>query len=681
MIDRSDKNAIHDGEYSVEVSLFDPNQKLKLPAKNVINIARSLKCLTEIRYFINLINQENLFIDIGAGSDLLSIFIAKQFPRKRIISLNDSLENLNDITAAINLNGINNIQTYHTTSFHSIDFGRLIKQENRIAKRSNESKSKQQKEINSKEKEPKNASPFTKNPIVIRINHSVPLNEVLKIISQFVNSREPVRFFIKLTNRKIKIGCNEWKDFLNGLMEIGFQPFEMNNRKGVIRKIDFGNLRNCQKSSCGINNDDEPDYLICVPVEQALSVIFFSHEPFLAGAERSLLEICSELVKQGIICSVIVPQENALARELRKVGAIVIIHEYNWWTNDLYFRKEYLRIKDILLPQLRVLNADIYFTNTAVIPWGAISAVLNRKPHVWYIREFGDKDHNLQFPYPVIKMGEIIRDSSNLVFTNSLAVKDYYYGPIKNEKVRNLYPQQNLIKDAMHQVDLHKSPLTLSMLGTVHEGKGQMDAILAVSELKRSGSLVNLNIVGMANNKYLELLEDIVQTEGLNSQINFLDFVEDPQKIYRESDIILVCSRNEAFGRVVTEAMSYGIPVIATRSGGIPEIINDNESGLLYDPGNYHQLADKIRSLIVFPNLRKKISQNALIRVKAFTLSNNDDHPITKDLFSLKSNKNETRFKIFRMLVCGGVVGKKWKRPLRYFKVLLDYLASKYRDF
>ena len=68
--------------------------------------------------------------------------------------------------------------------------------------------------------------------------------------------------------------------------------------------------------------------------------------------------------------------------------------------------------------------------------------------------------------------------------------------------------------------------------------------------------------------------------------------------MFNHADIILVCSRNEAFGRIILEAMLLRKPVIATNSGGTPELIKDGFNGLLYEVGNYHQLAEKIEYLI-----------------------------------------------------------------------------------
>ena len=66
-------------------------------------------------------------------------------------------------------------------------------------------------------------------------------------------------------------------------------------------------------------------------------------------------------------------------------------------------------------------------------------------------------------------------------------------------------------------------------------------------------------------------------------------------KIY--ADVVLMCSRREAFGRVTVEGMKLGKPVIGTRSGGTPEIVQEGETGFLYAPGDAQELAAKIGHL------------------------------------------------------------------------------------
>jgi glycosyltransferase involved in cell wall biosynthesis len=85
---------------------------------------------------------------------------------------------------------------------------------------------------------------------------------------------------------------------------------------------------------------------------------------------------------------------------------------------------------------------------------------------------------------------------------------------------------------------------------------------------------------------------------------------------YRDSDVFVFPSVwNEPFGMPVIEAMACGIPVVATKSGGIPELIEDGRSGLLVDRDDSDALADAILRLLNDNNLRESIGKVGRERV------------------------------------------------------------------
>lgn len=98
-----------------------------------------------------------------------------------------------------------------------------------------------------------------------------------------------------------------------------------------------------------------------------------------------------------------------------------------------------------------------------------------------------------------------------------------------------------------------------------------------------------------------ELFEEM---NNLAEELNLKDTIfiknrphETLRKLYSIADISLIPSRNEAFGLVVIEAMACGTPVIGTNSGGIPDIITE-ETGMLFEPENYEELAEKVKQII-----------------------------------------------------------------------------------
>jgi glycosyltransferase involved in cell wall biosynthesis len=79
----------------------------------------------------------------------------------------------------------------------------------------------------------------------------------------------------------------------------------------------------------------------------------------------------------------------------------------------------------------------------------------------------------------------------------------------------------------------------------------------------------------------------------------------------RSADTVLVCSRNEGFGRVTVEAMLAARPLVGARSGGTAELVRDGENGLLYEPGDVEELTGIVRRMVEFPDESRRMGENA----------------------------------------------------------------------
>ena len=94
----------------------------------------------------------------------------------------------------------------------------------------------------------------------------------------------------------------------------------------------------------------------------------------------------------------------------------------------------------------------------------------------------------------------------------------------------------------------------------------------------------------------------MVSEHNLQARVKFFGQVDNALPYIQQADVLLLCSRCEAFARVVIEAMKAGKPVIGTSSGGTVEQITEGFNGLLYEPQNYRELAEKIRYLYHHPD-------------------------------------------------------------------------------
>lgn len=347
----------------------------------------------------------------------------------------------------------------------------------------------------------------------------------------------------------------------------------------------------------------------------SLSVCIFSHSALLAGAERALLELVKELTEDyGVICTIILPENGPLIKKFHEVGASTFIVNYSWWcdlnllfSDDIKLRlnASFLEVYKFIKKYFDRINPDIILSNTLVVPWGAITALLLNKPHLWFIHEYGKKDHNFEFYLPFQQVLKFVRDSSNIILTNSNAVKHTLLGHSPEEKIMTIYQYIDIevhAHHAEHHYFLRKTSTKLSILGAISKTKGHKDCVLALSELVKKGKDVELIMMGASSSShFLQELNEIAKRNHLERDLQVIDFKENPYPLIEQSDIILVCSRCEAFGRCSLEAMLFKKPVIGTNTGGTPELIKEGYNGLLYRSGDYLQLADKIQYFIDHP--------------------------------------------------------------------------------
>ncbi len=140
--------------------------------------------------------------------------------------------------------------------------------------------------------------------------------------------------------------------------------------------------------------------------------------------------------------------------------------------------------------------------------------------------------------------------------------------------------------------------------------KGIPDLLEAVRLVALEDKDVQLVLVGDGSHR--EEYEKLAARIGLEDQVTWAGLIQDPlaEGVYDAADVVCQVSRwQEAFGWVIAEAMAYRKPVIGTTVGGIPELIQDGKTGVLVEPGNPSQIAEKVLLLLRDERLRKEMGQ------------------------------------------------------------------------
>jgi glycosyltransferase involved in cell wall biosynthesis len=140
------------------------------------------------------------------------------------------------------------------------------------------------------------------------------------------------------------------------------------------------------------------------------------------------------------------------------------------------------------------------------------------------------------------------------------------------------------------------------------------DLIRALRLVREDHPSARLLVVGDGQDR--EMLEDLAARLGVSNAVVFTGHLPDPHPSYGLMDVFALASAYEAFGIVLVEAMFAGLPVVATRVGGIPDVVVDGETGLLVGPGQPEALAARLIELLRDPEGRRTLGEQGRRRAR-----------------------------------------------------------------
>lgn len=159
------------------------------------------------------------------------------------------------------------------------------------------------------------------------------------------------------------------------------------------------------------------------------------------------------------------------------------------------------------------------------------------------------------------------------------------------------------------------TPLTLGFLGRFSEEKNLFALVEAVKRLHQE---IPCRLILGGDGPMAEPLMDYVKTEQIPHVVSFPGWVEDKEEFFRKIDVFCLCSLREAFPMALLEAQAWGIPAVATRVGGIPEIVEDGVSGVLAPSPDAEDIFDTLKRFLQADYSR--MSSQALAKAGRFDL-------------------------------------------------------------
>jgi glycosyltransferase involved in cell wall biosynthesis len=364
-----------------------------------------------------------------------------------------------------------------------------------------------------------------------------------------------------------------------------------------------------------------------------LKVAFITHYTDLYGANQSLLNLIDGLKSYNVTPYVVAPFEGKMIDALKRRNVEFAIISIQWWVDGSKFESNSikklwqsaldfhaavmrlyrnLKVLPSLSKQLRTWDVDAVYTNSSVTPAGALVSRKLNLPHIWHLREFVDLDYNFHHDWGKAVFKYLVSQADAKVAI-SRTIYSYFQKEISTDNFHVIYNGIASIAEFERFYEManssrnDNSPFTFALVGIIHPNKGQEIAIKALALLVNLFPNIRLLIVGGGDSASLKQLASEL---GILDNVEFWGYIDEPYKAYFTSDVVLMCSKNEGMGRVTVEAMSACRPVIGYDNAGTSEIIQHEQTGLLYK-GEHEALALCMRRCIENPDWVKMLGKKA----------------------------------------------------------------------
>ncbi|HAR54669.1 TPA: hypothetical protein DCR79_00030 [Patescibacteria group bacterium] len=355
--------------------------------------------------------------------------------------------------------------------------------------------------------------------------------------------------------------------------------------------------------------------------KKKISITYVIGDSSLTGAPRHLLSLVTGLDPKEFSVSVILPQ-GPLAAELNN-------HRITTFLVPMRSRSDVAAVNAIRKLLIKY-DPDIMHAHGQRAGLLARLAVKDLPIKVVYTEHTWTKEFKLDNPllhWAHIRSMRMLDKITHKTIAVSKAVADFLLSAhiTKPDKIQVIYNGIELLSDKplhsefelLRKYSLGLKDVVIGTIGSMNIQKDTASLIKAMPRVLKRFPNAKLVIVGSGPlQKYLQRL---TQKLKVAEAVVFTGVINNVADILKTFSVFVLCSKSEAFGISILEAMKAHVPIVATKVGGIPEIITSNRNGLLVSPGDSKQLASTIMKLLNDKKLQKKLAVGGYDTLQKFT--------------------------------------------------------------
>lgn len=333
------------------------------------------------------------------------------------------------------------------------------------------------------------------------------------------------------------------------------------------------------------------------------------------GGEKLVIDLASNIDKSIFDVTVIslFPKRNTIYEKVVEKEKLNIIYMDKNMGFDI-------KIILNLIKLFKDNKPDIVHTHLNVMPY-ILPAVVNSnvKSRIHTVHSVADKEAE-----GILRL--VMKIAYKLFGFTPVAICDYVKGTIedvykiKNSDIPCIYNGINTTIFNRKNKTISNKYIKLINIGTLYHVKNQKLIIDAFAEVQKKIPNIKLTILG--EGELRSELEKQIERYRLNDYIQLKGIVENVYEELNDSDIYIMASNYEGLPLSILEAMSCELPIIATKAGGVVDIVNDGENGILIDINNKEQLVTAMIKLIKNYQIREEMSIKSKELSKLYDIKN-----------------------------------------------------------
>ena len=348
-------------------------------------------------------------------------------------------------------------------------------------------------------------------------------------------------------------------------------------------------------------------------------LLIATHHLGLGGGQLYLQEVLKVILADGSVrCTVLSMQDGVLRDELEQLGAEVQIIGYTP-TSSLQFEQWMYQ----LVATVSLTGANIVVANTLGSFWGVELAARLSLPSIWAIHESfspevfmrigfaGQPDAGVRASF-LRAFGRV--DDAVFEADATRAMFDHVIRPDRGLRIDYGIDLEQIEKsvatinrsDAREMLALAADEVVILCIGTYEPRKAQGLLALAFSHVSSEFPNAVLAMVGDLDGPFSQGVHRLVDKLNSGPSIRLVPMTSNIDEWYISSDAFILASDIESLPRSMLEAMAFGLPVLGTKVFGIPELISDGVTGLLFKPSSVKETEDVLRRFLSLSSLDRQ---------------------------------------------------------------------------